>query len=198
MVPWSFGRAHQRSDTSDQSEETAIQQSLKKHPATAVKLRSVYPSVIPPMLVALLAAASLGGAAYGDRAPRRAKLEDIKVLTFRRGRMSTARRASPVPALKCVGGSAMADVELHPEVVQCRNVGWDGVDVSWECSADLDDVRAHRRALPHSESFSGVACAPYIRASVQAASAIEAIVGACCSLRAVYGRLCRQHRLLKP
>ena len=89
------------------------------------------------LLLLLLAAAPLGAAAYGSRDA--VKLESVTALTFREGRMSAAGRTAPVPQLKCVGGSAMAQTEHHPANVQCKNVGWDGVDVQWECTADLDD-----------------------------------------------------------
>ena len=39
---------------------------------------------------------------------------------------------------KCVGGSAQG--EFNPGVVQCYNRGWDGIDVQWECRADMDNL----------------------------------------------------------
>ncbi|XP_072239767.1 store-operated calcium entry-associated regulatory factor [Leuresthes tenuis] len=65
-------------------------------------------------------------------------LRDIQALTFYRDRSTTARRSSPVPQLKCVGGSAGCHV-FTPETVQCLNKGWDGVDVQWECRTDMDN-----------------------------------------------------------
>ena len=74
--------------------------------------------------------ALLGLAAAGVRAQRDAvKLETITALSFREGKMSAAGRTAAVPQLKCVGGSAMARAEFHPSSVQCKNVGYDGVDV---------------------------------------------------------------------
>ena len=55
-------------------------------------------------------------------------LRDIQALTLYRGRYTTARRSSPVPQLQCVGGSAGCQAFI-PDVVQCQNKGWDGVDV---------------------------------------------------------------------
>lgn len=55
-------------------------------------------------------------------------LRDVQVLTLYRGRYTAARRSSPIPQLQCVGGSAGCQV-FTPEVVQCQNKGWDGVDV---------------------------------------------------------------------
>ncbi|XP_041839717.1 store-operated calcium entry-associated regulatory factor isoform X2 [Melanotaenia boesemani] len=65
-------------------------------------------------------------------------LRDVQALTLYRNRYTTARRSNPVPQLKCVGGSAGCHVFV-PEVVQCLNRGWDGVDVQWECKTDMDN-----------------------------------------------------------
>jgi hypothetical protein len=40
--------------------------------------------------------------------------------------------------LKCVGGSAGC-YAFVPQVVQCVNRGWDGYNVQWECTADMDN-----------------------------------------------------------
>ncbi|GAA6227153.1 store-operated calcium entry-associated regulatory factor [Lates japonicus] len=66
-------------------------------------------------------------------------LRDIQVLTLYKGRYTTARRSSPIPQLQCVGGSAGCQAFV-PEVVQCQNKGWDGVDVQWECKTDMDNT----------------------------------------------------------
>ena len=50
------------------------------------------------------------------------------MLTLYKGRYTTARRSRPVSQLQCVGGSAGCH-SFTPEVVQCQNKGWDGVDV---------------------------------------------------------------------
>lgn len=55
------------------------------------------------------------------------RLEDVKVLTLKHGQMTTGRRSSPVPQLRCVGGSARC--EFAPKVVQCYNKGSDGYSV---------------------------------------------------------------------
>lgn len=65
-------------------------------------------------------------------------LRDVQALTLHRGRYTAARRSSPVPHLQCVGGSAGCHAFV-PEVVQCHNKGWDGVDVQWECKTDMDN-----------------------------------------------------------
>jgi len=72
-----------------------------------------------------------------DPGNRRVLLTDIKVLTFEEGRYTNARRTSAIPSLSCLGGSAK-NSEYKPTTVQCTNVGTDGVDVQWECKADLN------------------------------------------------------------
>ncbi|XP_026214503.1 store-operated calcium entry-associated regulatory factor [Anabas testudineus] len=66
-------------------------------------------------------------------------LRDVQVLTLYKGRYTTARRSSPIPQLQCVGGSAGCQA-IVPDVVQCQNKGWDGVDVQWECKTDMDNA----------------------------------------------------------
>ncbi|XP_019215997.1 store-operated calcium entry-associated regulatory factor isoform X1 [Oreochromis niloticus] len=66
-------------------------------------------------------------------------LRDIQALTLYRNRYTTARRSSPIPQLKCVGGSAGCHAFV-PEVVQCVNKGWNGFDVQWECRTDMDNT----------------------------------------------------------
>ncbi|XP_039614152.1 store-operated calcium entry-associated regulatory factor [Polypterus senegalus] len=75
------------------------------------------------------------GLAVSD--PGSVLLRDIQVLTLYRGRYTNSRRTSPVPQLQCTGGSAGCSAFV-PEVVQCQNKGWDGIDVQWECKADMD------------------------------------------------------------
>uniref|UniRef100_A0A8C5D2C2 Store-operated calcium entry-associated regulatory factor n=1 Tax=Gouania willdenowi TaxID=441366 RepID=A0A8C5D2C2_GOUWI len=66
-------------------------------------------------------------------------LRDVQVLTLHGDRYTTARRSSPIPQLRCVGGSAGCHAFV-PQVVQCVNKGWDGVDVQWECRTDMDNA----------------------------------------------------------
>ena len=47
--------------------------------------------------------------------------------------MTSARRSSPVPQLTCKGGPC----QYAPESAMCRNVGFDGQDVTWQCEAEL-------------------------------------------------------------
>ncbi|XP_060571517.1 store-operated calcium entry-associated regulatory factor-like [Ruditapes philippinarum] len=67
----------------------------------------------------------------------RVLLTDVKALTLENGKMTNYRRTSPVPQLKCVGGSASG--AFKPLRVQCINQGSDGSDVQWECKTDMDN-----------------------------------------------------------
>ncbi|KAG7235873.1 hypothetical protein INR49_002070, partial [Caranx melampygus] len=87
-------------------------------------------------------------------------LRDIQVLTLYKGRYTTARRSSPVPQLQCVGGSAGCHAFI-PDVVQCQNKGWDGVDVQWECKTDMDNAYRFGRLEVSCEGYNHPAD-PYI------------------------------------
>lgn len=87
-------------------------------------------------------------------------LRDIQVLTLYKGRYTTGRRSSPVPQLQCVGGSAGCH-KFVPDVVQCQNKGWDGVDVQWECKTDMDNSYRFGRVEVSCEGFSHPAD-PYV------------------------------------
>ncbi|KAM8772504.1 store-operated calcium entry-associated regulatory factor isoform 2-T2 [Acanthopagrus schlegelii] len=80
-------------------------------------------------------------------------LRDVQVLTLYKGRYTTARRSRPVSQLQCVGGSAGCH-SFTPEVVQCQNKGWDGVDVQWECKTDMDNKYRFGRIEVSCEGYS--------------------------------------------
>lgn len=67
----------------------------------------------------------------------RVLLKEIQAITLHRNRHTNARRTSPIPQLQCTGGSAGCRAFV-PEVVQCQNRGWDGIDIQWECKTDMD------------------------------------------------------------
>jgi hypothetical protein len=83
------------------------------------------------LFLSLLSLASL----VTSKSPDKVRLTDIDVLTFVRGKQTTARRSSALPQLKCVKGAC--DAKHQPATAQCRNVGTDGSDVNWKCEADL-------------------------------------------------------------
>lgn len=80
-------------------------------------------------------------------------LQEIQALTLYRGQYTTSRRTSPVPQLQCVGGTAGCH-SFVPEVVQCQNKGWDGVDVQWECKTDMDNAYRFGRIEVSCEGYS--------------------------------------------
>ena len=70
--------------------------------------------------------------------PRKILLEDLRTLTLRHGEWTTSRRSSPVPQLKCVGGTAGC-YAFVPQHVQCYNRGSDGYDIQWECKTEMNN-----------------------------------------------------------
>lgn len=70
-----------------------------------------------------------------DAQSDRVLLRDVTSITLHRGSQTAGRRSSPVPQLKCVGGTAYG--QYSPKAVQCVNRGFDGMDVQWECKADM-------------------------------------------------------------
>lgn len=71
--------------------------------------------------------------------PVRVRLSSIETLTLYAGRYTEGRRSSPVPQLKCIGGTAGCSAFV-PKVVQCYNRGSDGSDIQWECKTDMDNA----------------------------------------------------------
>ncbi|KAH8552945.1 transmembrane protein 66-like protein [Umbelopsis sp. PMI_123] len=88
-----------------------------------------YLTALLALMVALVAADRSG------QAPRKVKLRDLTAITLHANRKTSARRSAAIPQLECIGGDACAD--FQPRVVQCRNVGFDGYDVQWSCTAEL-------------------------------------------------------------
>ncbi|XP_058496027.1 store-operated calcium entry-associated regulatory factor-like [Solea solea] len=80
-------------------------------------------------------------------------LRDVQVLTLYKGRFTRGRRSQPIPQLQCVGGTAGCHTFV-PEVVQCQNKGWDGVDVQWECKTDMGNSYRFGRIEVSCEGYS--------------------------------------------
>ncbi|XP_051801648.1 store-operated calcium entry-associated regulatory factor [Acanthochromis polyacanthus] len=91
-------------------------------------------------------------------------LRDIQALTLYKNRYTTARRSSPILQLKCIGGSAGCQVFI-PQVVQCLNKGWDGVDVQWECKTDMDNMYRFGHTEVSCEGYSHPADAYILKGS---------------------------------
>lgn len=67
----------------------------------------------------------------------RVKLTDVQTITLFKDRYTNSRRLNSIPQLRCIG-SFWKCQNYAPNVVQCYNKGFDGIDVQWECKADLD------------------------------------------------------------
>lgn len=61
------------------------------------------------------------------------RLQDIGTLVFSSDAKTTARRSSPIPQMSCIGGSC----EYAPSTAACKNIGFDGRDVTWKCECEL-------------------------------------------------------------
>jgi len=89
------------------------------------------------LMLAIFAFVGAGGDLAWGETHDIVRLQDIQVLTFTHGKMTTGRRSSPVQQIKCVGECAQG--QFTPSVVQCYNRGGDGRDVQWECKSDMDN-----------------------------------------------------------
>lgn len=92
---------------------------------------------------------------------RRVLLQDVDTLVFRDNEHAHRVRSPTVRALSCVGGGSRMDA--LPGNVTCRNTGWDGTDVTWQCSAELPTGVTLRNADVICEGYSSPED-PYIRA----------------------------------
>lgn len=61
-------------------------------------------------------------------------LSGIKALTLYKGQYANRQRSTQLQ-LQCQGGSA--GCQHIPDVIQCTNVGYDGIKDSWKCEAKL-------------------------------------------------------------
>ncbi|PIK44890.1 putative store-operated calcium entry-associated regulatory factor-like [Apostichopus japonicus] len=104
--------------------------------STTLEMKSKWPEIIVLTVLAISVQLSVG---FGFGKSDKVLLEDVKTLTLYNNRMTTGKRSSPVPQMKCVGGSAGCNA-FSPQVVQCSNKGSDGYDVQWECKTDMDNA----------------------------------------------------------
>lgn len=82
-------------------------------------------------------------------------LPSVRSLVFRAGERAVGRR-SAVPQLECVGApEGFNKPEYHATLIECRNVGSNGPDVEWRCSAQLHDDVALGEASVICEGFRG-------------------------------------------
>ncbi|RHZ52297.1 hypothetical protein CDV55_104471, partial [Aspergillus turcosus] len=68
-------------------------------------------------------------------------LSRVQSLTLRANRLTTSRRVSPIPQLKCVGPSKSICDKYTIETMRCTNAGYDydEEDVQWTCTAPLPE-----------------------------------------------------------
>eukprot|EP01098_Paradermamoeba_levis_P006454 TRINITY_DN2676_c0_g1_i1.p1 TRINITY_DN2676_c0_g1~~TRINITY_DN2676_c0_g1_i1.p1 ORF type:complete len:208 (+),score=43.81 TRINITY_DN2676_c0_g1_i1:97-720(+) len=61
-------------------------------------------------------------------------ITQLKNLAFEKGKLTTARRGSPIPQLQCIGGSAKG-TKYEPHKIRCENIGQD--KPQWECHTEI-------------------------------------------------------------
>ncbi|GKZ39419.1 hypothetical protein AbraIFM66950_000270, partial [Aspergillus brasiliensis] len=80
-------------------------------------------------------------AALSDRPPGKDAilLSRVRSLTLRGNRLTTSRRVSPIPQLKCTGPSKRICNLYEIDTMRCTNEGYDydEEDVQWTCTASL-------------------------------------------------------------
>jgi len=74
-------------------------------------------------------------------------LRDITALTLHKNQYTEGRR-SKVSQLKCI-----SNCKEEPSTVQCKNVGFDGKSVNWECKADMDKSLSFDRLRVSCEGY---------------------------------------------
>ncbi|KAF7174915.1 hypothetical protein CNMCM7691_005383 [Aspergillus felis] len=103
-----------------------------------------YPSINSLLLWLLCFAPP--GLAYGRSSesppgPNAILLSRVQSLTLRANRLTSSRRVSPIPQLKCVGPSKSICDKYKIETMRCTNAGYDydEEDVQWTCTAPLPE-----------------------------------------------------------
>ena len=92
-----------------------------------IRLEALHKMILGILFVFMAVGTSAGFGGGWSNDPGKVRLQDVQVLTLKDGKMTTGKRSSPVSQLNCVGGSAQG--KFRPQVVQCKNMGWDGQDV---------------------------------------------------------------------
>lgn len=90
----------------------------------------------------------------------RVLLKSVSSFVVREGAMTNARRSAAVPQLLCTGGSSCSQ---GPRSALCKNVGFDGVDVTWKCEAEMTPGLRFDQVQVSCEGY-GYADDPYILA----------------------------------
>jgi hypothetical protein len=99
---------------------------------------------------------------WAECAPQRARLEEVTGLIFQSGKSAVGRR-STVPQLSC-SGQLCKKMSQEINSIYCKNIGYDGADVIWECQGALPkDVELAATAVS-CEGFNGPNDLEYITA----------------------------------
>ncbi|KAL9098454.1 MAG: hypothetical protein Q9163_005887 [Psora crenata] len=90
-----------------------------------------------PSIALLLGGLTLLTSTAARKQPEGVLLSNVKSLTLRKDFQTTHNRVSPIPQLKCVGGTAKGLYEI--DVLRCKNAGssYHDADVEWTCTASL-------------------------------------------------------------
>ncbi|RAL07060.1 DUF1183 domain protein [Aspergillus homomorphus CBS 101889] len=101
----------------------------------------MYHSLLLQFFLSLLLSQPLLSAARSQQPPGSDAilLSRVHSLTLRGNRLTTSRRVSPIPQLKCIGPSKRI-CNLYPiETMRCTNEGYDydEEDIQWTCTASL-------------------------------------------------------------
>ncbi|KAL4918046.1 hypothetical protein BDW62DRAFT_182243 [Aspergillus aurantiobrunneus] len=101
------------------------------------------PAALLQLLLPLLSVPSLSLSARNSQQKPPGKnailLSQVHSLTLREGRLTSSRRVSPIPQLKCVGPSKRMCNMYDIDTMRCTNegYGYDEEDVQWTCTASL-------------------------------------------------------------
>ena len=105
-------------------------------------MESSYLALIVALFLAIFSPiASAGKVTNSKNVPKNAiLLSKVESLTFHNGKKTTARRASAVPQLNCVGPKNICKL-YNVEVMRCTNEGadYDAENIQWACRADLPE-----------------------------------------------------------
>ncbi|KAF2199277.1 DUF1183-domain-containing protein [Delitschia confertaspora ATCC 74209] len=95
-----------------------------------------YLNFLYPTLLATSAFFSTGEALRSD-ANKKVKLSQVQSLTLRKDKMTSHRRVSAIPQLKCISGSGCPHYQI--DILRCKNSGSDysSEDIQWTCTASL-------------------------------------------------------------
>ena len=83
------------------------------------------------MIIAMFFIVLSAGVSAASGKHEKVPIREVSSLLLRRGKMTTGRRASPVPQLAC-----LSNCQDAPDTIYCSNAGHDGEDVVWECKSD--------------------------------------------------------------